>query len=209
MAMDKDRELLTVEEEQARIFLLDLSVIMWGVFRLHRRIALAVLLGVLFFALHPHPPDLYRWLVAGIAVCTLLCWYLPLRGSSVVLTSAPIDLSGRLIKVSPQISVQYVDRVLWGRYRRVLWCWLIVVYLIPFVVAILGMRVNLENISTPYYLYILIALSTGLSIPALFPRHMTGFNIDIDFIITDYRIVLSYSIWTSFLLYNTLSIMLN
>ncbi|GBC93857.1 hypothetical protein HRbin15_02359 [bacterium HR15] len=207
-----DYELLTEEKKLAIVSIID-SFALTVIFLLLRRISFAILLGVLSVILHPQAPYIYRWLVAGITICSLLCWYLPLYGSSIVLGPVPhIDLRGRLIQAWSQFAVLYEEATALTRRKRMLWLLLITVYSIPLITVLLDPTADFYNVSMPFHVHLLLAASVGLAISALYPRSFTASFDDIDFkmefVITDYRIFLSYALYSIFSLYIFFSLIL-
>ncbi|MEM2593261.1 MAG: hypothetical protein QXI60_11820 [Thermofilaceae archaeon] len=150
-----------------------------------RRISLLVLIGLLPIMFDTDVSFLHRWIASGFAVATLLCWYLPLLGCSVVLAEEePLHTRRKRLFVTRTI--------------------IILSYLFPFTLAICGEKWGLVDAfslldskgSIP--LLPLIGVSGSLSAYYLYRRIFYYRDKALELI--DYRYIISYSLWTIFAL---------
>ncbi len=147
-------------------------------FLLFRQLFVAVLLGLLPAVLGEQVPDLYRWLACGSAGGALLCWYLPARGPSILLSEEEPVSERR-------------KRLLRSRF------FIGVVLLLALVLA---MGVSQFHHTVAWYVGSSIMFSAclgaslGLSLRVWRPLYYKNSKIEV----VDYRIHLSYSLWTIF-----------
>lgn len=151
-----------------------------------RRICLLVFAGLLPAILNSQAPSLYRWFALGFACCTLLCWYLPSLGSSIVLAEEepPLIHRKRLVATRAIIILSYL-------LPLILMIWVEKLGLVK-AFSLLDRQGSISSL--PF-----IGVSAGLSIYYLHRR--VFYYRDKALELVDYRYIISYSLWAIFTLF--------